>query len=147
MKKKRIYLDNCSFNRPFDDQTVLKNYLEAEAKMYIQKSILNNSYDLVWSYIMDFEVSFNPYSDRKNQIMKWKTIAVIDISETEKIIKMANIIKQKGLKSKDALHLACAIDAGCHFFITTDSGILNKKIDKIEILDPINFLKKMEVNK
>jgi hypothetical protein len=26
----RIYLDNCSFNRPYDDQTLLRNYLEAE---------------------------------------------------------------------------------------------------------------------
>jgi hypothetical protein len=35
--KSRLYLDNCSFNRPYDDQSLLKNYLEAEAKTYIQK--------------------------------------------------------------------------------------------------------------
>ena len=79
--------------------------------------------------------------------MKWNAIAVKDISESTKIIKMANKIMLKGLKSKDALHLACAIDAGCHYFITTDSGILNKTIQKIEIADPIRFLKIMEVNK
>jgi hypothetical protein len=35
----RIYLDNCCFNRPYDDQTILRNYLEAEAKTYIQLQI------------------------------------------------------------------------------------------------------------
>ena len=37
----RIYLDNCSFNRPFDDQSQLKIKLEAEAKLYIQSEVLN----------------------------------------------------------------------------------------------------------
>ena len=69
--KKRLYLDNCSFNRPYDDQTLLKNHLEAEAKLYIQKEILNSHYELAWSYMMDYEVSFNPFSDRKNQTVKY----------------------------------------------------------------------------
>ena len=77
--KKRLYLDNCSFNRPYDDQLILKNYLESEAKTYIQKEILNETYELAWSYIMDYEVSFNPFLDRKSQIIKWKEIAKIDI--------------------------------------------------------------------
>jgi hypothetical protein len=29
----RLYLDNCSFNRPFDDQSQLKIRLETEAKL------------------------------------------------------------------------------------------------------------------
>jgi hypothetical protein len=84
--KERLYLDNCSFNRPYDDQLLLKNYLESEAKLYIQKEILNGTYELVWSYIMDYEISFNPFSDRKNQITKWKKIAKIDIDVSEDIV-------------------------------------------------------------
>lgn len=30
----RVYLDNCSFNRPFDDQTQIKISLETEAKLF-----------------------------------------------------------------------------------------------------------------
>ena len=56
--KNRIYLDNCSFNRPYDDLSLLKNYLEAEAKTYIQKEIIQKKYELAWSYIMDYEVLF-----------------------------------------------------------------------------------------
>lgn len=32
----RVYLDNCCYNRPFDDQTQLKVRLETEAKLFVQ---------------------------------------------------------------------------------------------------------------
>ena len=38
--KMRIYLDNCCFNRPFDNQTDIKIRLETEAKLYIQQLII-----------------------------------------------------------------------------------------------------------
>lgn len=37
MAANRIYLDNCCFNRPYDDQLNLNIHLEAEAKLFIQK--------------------------------------------------------------------------------------------------------------
>ena len=36
MKEKIIYLDNCIFNRLFDDQSSIRIKLETEAKLYIQ---------------------------------------------------------------------------------------------------------------
>jgi len=36
----RIYLDNCSFKRPFDAQLQLKIKLETEAKLSIQSAKL-----------------------------------------------------------------------------------------------------------
>ena len=143
--KKLLYLDNCSFNRPYDDQSLLRNYLEAEAKLFIQNQILQENFDLAWSYVMDYEISFNPFSDRKNQIFKWKNIARIDIDESERVIAMANKIMKKNIKPKDSLHLACAIEAGCDYFVTTDDKILNKSIENIVILDPISFVKIIEV--
>ena len=101
----RLYLDNCSFNRPYDDQSILKNYLEAEAKTFIQKEILNGTYELAWSYVMDYEISFNPFFDRKNQITKWKKIAKIDIDVSDKVESMANDIMKNKIKPKDSLHI------------------------------------------
>ena len=138
--KERLYLDNCSFNRPYDDQSVLKNYLESEAKTYIQKEILNETYELAWSYIMDYEVSFNPFLDRKSQIIKWKEIAKIDIDVSEDIVKRANEIMKKQIKAKDSLHIACAIEAKCNYYITTDRKVLNKSIDDIIIINPVDFV-------
>jgi len=141
---KRLYLDNCSFNRPYDDQSLLKNHLEAQAKVYIQREILQGTYELAWSYVIDFEVSFNPFSDRKNQILKWKGIAIIDIDESNRVIALANEMMKGNIKPKDALHLACAIEAGCNYFITTDGKLLNKAIAKIIVVDPIDFVKMTE---
>jgi hypothetical protein len=47
----RLYLDNCSFNRPFDEQSQLKIKLETEAKQFIQKQIISGIYELVWFYV------------------------------------------------------------------------------------------------
>ena len=143
--KDRLYLDNCSFNRPYDDQSLLKNYIEAEAKTYIQREILQKNIELVWSYVMDYEISFNPFSDRKNQILKWKNIAIADVSASEKVIALANDIKKRNIKPKDSLHLACAIEAKCNYFITTDGKILNKSIENITIFNPVDYIRKIEV--
>lgn len=35
----KIYLDNCCFNRPFDDQSQIRIRLESEAKLKIQEEI------------------------------------------------------------------------------------------------------------
>jgi predicted nucleic acid-binding protein len=138
--KERLYLDNCSFNRPYDDQSLLKNHLESEAKLYIQREIINGTYELAWSYIMDYEISFNPFSDRKSQIIKWKKVAKADVDVSEDIVKKANEIMKNKIKQKDSLHIACAIEAKCKYFITTDRKILNKTIDNIIIINPVDFV-------
>lgn len=51
----RIYLDNCCFNRPFDDQSQIRIRLESEAKLKIQDDILEGKVELIWSYILDAE--------------------------------------------------------------------------------------------
>ncbi len=50
-----IYLDNCCFNRPFDEQNQVRVLLETEAKLVVQERIREGSLDLAWSFMMDFE--------------------------------------------------------------------------------------------
>jgi hypothetical protein len=68
----RLYLDNCTFNRPFDNQNQLKIKLETWAKLFIQQGILNNKYELVWSYILEYENNQNKFNNRRNIIHNWK---------------------------------------------------------------------------
>ena len=51
----RIYFDNCSYNRPFDDQNQIKVWLETDAKLYIQKLVKDGTLELVWSFVLDYE--------------------------------------------------------------------------------------------
>ncbi len=46
---KLIYLDNCCFNRPFDDQDQTRVRLETEAKLSIQDLVRSKVLRLVWS--------------------------------------------------------------------------------------------------
>ena len=141
-----IYLDNCCFNRPFDDQTQIKIRLETEAKLFIQEKITRNELKLVWSYMLDLENHFNPFQERKNSIKQWKNSAAIDVEETEEVLKIADKIVKSSLKSKDVLHLACAIITKCDYFLTTDDLIIKKMSNnkKIKVRNPINFLMEIE---
>jgi len=91
------------------------------------------------------EISFNPFTDRKIQILKWKNIAIVDIEESKEVIGFANEIMDKNIRPKDALHLSCAIKAKCDFFITTDTKVLKKSIKNFIIVDPIDFIRTMGV--
>ena len=142
----RIYLDNCTLNRPFDDQSQIRIRIESEAKLYIQEKIRNGSLHLVWSYIVDFESSQNPFVERRNAIQKWRDVAVDDIEESKEIIRIANGLTNIGIKAKDALHVACAVVGGAEYFLTTDDGILKKLVsyNRISVLSPTEFINILE---
>ena len=53
----KIYLDNCCFNRPYDDQTQIRISLETQAKLYLQDLVKKKELSLVTSYILWYENS------------------------------------------------------------------------------------------
>jgi hypothetical protein len=97
----KIYLDNCCFNRPFDDQSQIRIRLEAEAKLKIQEEVQSGKFQLVWSYILDYENNKNPYQERKIRIKRWKNYAKVDIEENAEIIETAELLNKKGLRKID----------------------------------------------
>ena len=113
----RIYLDHCTFNRPFDDQRSIKIQLETSAKLYIQDQIKKEKYDLVWSYMSDLENNNNPNIENKISIQIWENIAKFKCRSSENILEMGKNIIDYGLKPNDALHIACAIESQCEYFI------------------------------
>ena len=137
-----IYLDNCCFNRPFDDQNYLSIYLETEAKLAIQNLIKNDKLKLAWSFILDYENESNPDEIVKKEIFSWRKLSSSMVYKSPHIIEDANKIISYGISNKDALHIASAIKGGADFFITVDKGIIKKKklIKKIIILSPIDFV-------
>ena len=144
--KTRVYLDHCSFNRPYDDQSSLVIYLESEAKLSVQRKILEHVYDLVWSYMNDYENSVNPYEERKKSIADWRSVAVIKVAPSSEISDRAKTFIERGFKSKDALHVACAIQAQCNYFLTTDKRILSKSLEQIKLINPLDFIRLVEEN-
>ncbi len=141
-----IYLDMCCFNRPYDTQMQLRIRLETEAKLRIQEMIRNKETALAWSYILDYETSFNPFEDRRQVIESWRYFAKTFVMESETVITLAEPYIQSGLKAFDALHVACARFAKATLFITTDDRLLGKiRNDKtIKSLTPLDALAYLE---
>ena len=143
----KVYLDNCCFNRPFDDQSQIRIHIETEAKLHIQREITKENLQLGWSYIMDYENAANPFEFRKASIKEWKKKAFTCVEESEEVLKQARKIKKDhGLNPKDTLHIACAIEAECDYFITTDDKIISKGslVTLIEMVNPVDMITIME---
>ena len=56
------------------------------------------------------------------------------------------MLSRIGVKSMDALHVACAIEAHAEYFLTTDNALLRKmaKHGKICVIDPVNFIRELK---
>jgi predicted nucleic acid-binding protein len=147
MSKLKIYLDVCAYNRPFDSQAQMRIRFETEAKLHIQDCIRDGVYSLCWSYILDYENGKNPYDDKRSVIAPWKKLAADYCSSSEVVFSRGKEIMQKGIKQMDALHIACAIESRCDYFITTDDRLKKKNIEGVKIINPIDFIREMEALK
>ena len=140
MANKKIYLDNCCFNRPYDDQTQPKVVIETLAKLYIQELILKHEFDLVWSYVLKFENSRNIVEAKRSAIARWETVSVEFIGKSDSVVALANEIAAAGIKPFDALHIACAITTNCDYIITVDKRMLKYRNDRIIVCNPVDFI-------
>ena len=137
----RVYLDNCCYNRPFDEQAQLRVILETLAKLNIQQQMRDGVLEYVWSSVLDFEISKSRFLDRSLQIMPWAKGAVINVQIDDSIRFRAKEFEANGLKAMDALHVACAEAAECDWFFTTDRGILKKarNLISMRVANPVEF--------
>jgi predicted nucleic acid-binding protein len=62
------------------------------------------------------------------------------VDKSEEVVNIAREISEKGMKTKDASHLACAIYVKCDYFLTTDDRLLKYKDGRIRIINPVDFI-------
>ena len=138
----RIYLDNCCYNRPFDEQSQLKVRLEAEAKLYIQGLMRLGTVEYVWSDMLTIEAEDCPDLDKQEKILAWRHGAAVFVEITSEIERQAETLMGLGIKTGDALHLACAAAAKCDWFFTVDKGILKKvgSIGSMMVANPLRYI-------
>lgn len=141
-----IYMDMCCFNRPFDDQSQPRVYIETEAKLFIQRKIKDGKIELAWSYMLDYENSANPDIDARDSIYRWHKIATRTVTASPAIISEATRLRGAGFGIKDSLHIACAHGCNADFFMTVDKGILAKRtyVVDLRIINPLEFINSEE---
>jgi predicted nucleic acid-binding protein len=95
------------------------------------------------------EVNKTLFEERQNAIRKWKNYGKLDIEEKESVLNRTHGLTEIGLKAKDALHIACAIEGKANYFLTTDDEILKKcsTYKEVSVINPLEFLKILEEQK
>ncbi len=68
----------------------------------------------------------------------------VDKDKSGQALEIAEEIQKTGVKNIDALHVACAILAESSYFITTDDRLLKYQSEKIEIVTPGEFIRRLE---
>ena len=145
--KTKVYLDNCSFTRPYDNQDQTRIHMETLAKMDVQKMITSGDVLLAASDYLINENSMKKDEDIRSHIYDFivKNVVIFVSDKDSRLDPFIKEVMDSGVKDVDSAHVAAAIVAGCDYFITTDDRILKYRTDKIKIVTPIQFLTENEV--
>lgn len=105
--------------------------------------------NLVTSFMLEYENGKNRFSHKKKAIadfMNANESYYVGIEKEEEVKVIAERVMESGVKSADALHVACAILAGSDFFITTDDRLLKFQTEDIQIVTPGEFIRRVEAS-
>ena len=72
----KIYLDNCCYNRPFDDQTQERIHLESEVILAVLKMGQMKKIIIVGSEILELEIKHMQDENRNQRVLGLYSIAV-----------------------------------------------------------------------
>jgi predicted nucleic acid-binding protein len=141
----RVYLDTSIYNRPFDDQTQPKIYLETQAVIVILQMIESQLVELVNSSVLEYENSRNPWNLPQQAMNRYLQMAVITQRVNETIRERAEQLERIGIKAVDALHIACAEASNSNYFLTCDKRLINRCVGlPVKTLNPIDFILEIE---
>lgn len=143
MKKMKIYLDNCCYNRPFDDQTQERIHLESEAILTVLQRGQSGIYTIVGSDVLQLEIERMHDVVKKQQVTDLYKVSDTHILYTKEIKERAKEIrKQSKIKTFDSLHIASAEMGEVDVMLTTDDKLekMSGKLDlKIRVMNPLKF--------
>lgn len=145
----RVYLDTSVYNRPFDDQTQPRIWLESLALSVILQLIETGEIELVVSTVIGYETSRNPHVERRLWVQQLLGRAIDNVSMTPAIRERAEALERGGLKALDALHLACA-ERDADVFVTCDDRLIRRyerRADHtLRTIDPVGFVRALSEN-
>jgi predicted nucleic acid-binding protein len=139
----KVYLDNCCFNRPFDNQSNHRVHLEAEAVKVILSQCDCGDWDLFVSDISLYEIANTPEPERRQKLQSFIKLAVKKVAMTQDIRQHARTFEMAGIKAFDALPLASG-EGYADIFLTVDNKLYKKARIlndlRIDVSTPLNRL-------
>ncbi len=141
----KIYLDTSVYNRPYDDQSQAKIYLETQATIIIFTLIENHQLESVNSSVLEYENQQNPFPIIQQAIKKYLKETTLFQPLNETIKQRAKQLQTRGIKAIDALHVASFEASKSDYFITCDKRLLNRcQMLNIRAINPIDFIQELD---
>ncbi|MBW4625111.1 MAG: PIN domain-containing protein [Brasilonema octagenarum HA4186-MV1] len=135
----------CCLNRPFDDQTQSRIYLETQAIMTILSQCQSATWKLINSTALIAELNQTPDLERLQNVKTILSIAKIKVINSAFIENRAAELQKLGFSSYDATHIASAERSQADVFLTTDDRLFkkaqkNSQLINIKINNPVQWL-------
>lgn len=138
-----IYLDNCCYNRPFDDQTQERIHLESEAILTILQRRQAGVFKIAGSNILELEIERMHDVTKKQKVKELYKVADLHINYTENIKKRSKeIMELSKIRTFDSLHIAAAEEAKADVMLTTDDKLerMAERLKlKVRVMNPLKF--------
>jgi predicted nucleic acid-binding protein len=143
----KVYLDACCLNRPFDDLTQTRIYLEAEAVILIIQQCQMGNWKLIKSEVLIAELSKTPDLEKLGAVQKLLDVATVKVKNSKETYQRAYAIKAMGFGTYDSFHIASAEKSKADVFLTTDDRLLNKakqysQAISVKVDNPVQWLSK-----
>lgn len=138
-----VYLDNCCYNRPFDDQTQERIHLESEVILTILQRGQVGIYTIVGSDILELEMDRMRDPMKKQKVKELDRAAKVIVNYTERMKERSQeIMKKSGIRTFDSLHIAAAENAKADIMLTIDDKLekMAERLElKVRVMNPLKF--------
>lgn len=146
----KIYMDVCCLCRPFDDQLIPRIRYESEAVIAILNRC-SRDWELIWSSAITYEIAKILDHQKKHYITSFAAKTNTNILVDTNVKERAGVFMDWGVKALDALHVACAEQAGATVLLTTDDTLKNimshhSDIISIQIVNPAAWYEEVTGN-
>lgn len=140
----RLYLDTCSLNRPWDDQSQVRIHLEAEAVIYIMDAARRGSVEIVSSDYLLAEIQQITDAVRRADVLALLDPATLHVPQHPSIDTRAQTFAAWHIEGYDAPHIAAAEAAQCDYLLTTDDRLIRRSTRagsalRVKILNPFDY--------
>jgi predicted nucleic acid-binding protein len=136
-------LDNCCYNRPFDEQYQARIHMESEAVLAVVKRAEQHIDEIIGSDILELEINQMTNSIKKEKVKNLYEIIKTNVKNTVEIKKISEeILKESTIRTYDSLHIASAEEGKADMFLTTDDKLLKActRLEmKVRVLNPLKY--------
>ena len=133
----KIYLDNSVLNRPFDDRSQPRVWLEAISFIFVLQMVEGGEATLIRSSVHDLENRSNPHRRRRIWVEHCLRLARVTVKPSPALRARAKALP---LATADALHIAAAEQGRAEYFLTCDDRLARRYRGPLRVLTPPEFV-------